>query len=140
MKGVINYEETKNAIIGGLLILFFCLFAGAAVLLYSTSRELNQTRGLLDTAREHIELAEAENRIIGAELDECKSRLEQCYNISEELGESVGKNIGNIRECIELVEEIRYEIACLSYYSGYCSSDSIYQRVDSWLQDNGVEY
>ena len=134
-----KYEETKNAIIGGLLIMFFCLFVGAATVLYTTTRQSNELRSQLDTVRTELNRAEDNNRKLAGELEECQSRLEQCNFIAEELAESTGRNISTIRECIEFVEEVRYQTSCLLYYASSYSSDELYAWCDSIIYDNEVK-
>lgn len=123
---IIN-EETKHAINGGLLIMFFCLFIGAAVCLFSITRELNQTRRLNDQLTERITKAEDTNR-------ELTRSLGQIRFLCGEFDSSVDRNIGTVREAIEVIEETRYYIECIEVELGLWDSDSIYNGIDSWIE------
>ena len=127
---IIN-EETKHAIIGGLLIMFLCLFIGATVLLFSTTRELNKTRRLNDGLTERISAAEDTNR-------ELTKSLGQIRFFCEEFDSSVDRNIRTVTEAIEVIEETRYYVQCIEVELGLYDSDSIYNGIDSWLQNEGV--
>ena len=127
---IIN-EETKHAIIGGLLIMFLCLFIGATVLLFSTTRELNKTRRLNDGLTERITTAETTNKKL-------TKSLRQIRFLCGEFEQSTDRNVTTAREAIELIEETRYYVQCIEVECGLWDSDSIYQRIDDWLQNEGV--
>ena len=127
---IIN-EETKHAIIGGLLIMFLCLFIGATVLLFSTTRELNKTRRLNDGLTERITTAETTNKKL-------TKSLRQIRFLCGEFEQSADRNVTTAREAIELIEETRYYVQCIEVECGLWDSDSIYQRIDDWLQNEGV--
>lgn len=127
---IIN-EETKHAIIGGLLIMFLCLFIGATVLLFSTTRELNKTRRLNDGLTERISAAENTNR-------ELTKSLGQIRFLCDNFDESVDRNIRTVAEAISVIEETRYYVQCIEVECGLWDSDSIYNGIDSWLQNEGV--
>lgn len=131
-------EEVKNIFISFIVIFFFCLFVGAATILYTTSRQSNELRRQLDSVRTELSRSADTNRELAEELEQCRSRLEQCNFIAEELAESAGRNISTIRECVELVEEVRYQTACLLYYASSYSSDELYAWCDSIIYDNEV--
>ena len=122
---IIN-EETKHAIIGGLFILFFTLFIGASVCLFSTTRELNQTRGLNDQLRERVAEAEDTNR-------ELTRSLGQIRFLCGEFDSSVDRNIRTVREAISVIEETRYYVQCIEVELGLWDSDSIYDRYDNYV-------
>lgn len=121
-----SYKHIIITIILSILVLLF-----GAISAFSTAKYYS-TRRQLDTAREQLTAATATNR-------ELTGRIEQCSFIINELGESTGRNITTIRECIEILEEIRYDVACLSYYIDGGNSDELYDRIDSWLQSEGVD-
>lgn len=127
---IIN-EKVKHSIIGGLLILFFCLFVGALVLLFSTTRELNKLGATNDRLTERVVQAEDTNR-------ELTKSLGQIRFLCEEFDSSVDRNIGTVGEAIEVIEETRYYVQCIEMELGLWDSDSIYQRIDDWLQNEGV--
>ena len=127
---IIN-EEVKHSIIGGLLILFFCLFVGTIVLLFSTTRELDKLGTTNDRLTERIVEAEDTNR-------ELTKSLGQIRFLCEEFDSSVDRNIRTVREAVEVIEETRYYVQCIEVELGLYDSDSIYDGIDSWLQNEGV--
>lgn len=127
---IIN-EEVKHSIIGGLLILFFCLFVGTIVLLFSTTRELDKLGTTNDRLTERIIQAEDTNR-------ELTKSLGQIRFLCEEFDSSVDRNIRTVGEAIEVIEETRYYVQCIEVELGLYDSDSIYDGMDSWLQNEGV--
>ncbi len=127
---IIN-EEVKHSIIGGLLILFFCLFVGTIVLLFSTTRELDKLGTTNDRLTERIVEAEDTNR-------ELTKSLRQIRFLCEEFDSSVDRNIRTVREAVEVIEETRYYVQCIEVELGLYDSDSIYDGIDSWLQNEGV--
>ena len=106
----------------------------------SARRQIDQLRGQLVTATESNQALIGELTDCRGELESCQSRLEQCHFILEELGDTTGRSITTVRDCIDLIEEQRYYIACLSYYIDGGSSDDIYDRLDSWLESEGVDF
>lgn len=130
-------NEKKISIIFIIICLSVSLLLGLAWV--RTIDQSNNYRRQLDTVRGQLSTATETNRRLAEQLDEAQSRLEQCYYITEELGDITSRNITSIRECREVLEETRYSIACLAYYSSGITSDDIYQRIDNWLQSEGVE-
>ena len=126
-----KYEEVKNIFIGFIIIFFFCLFVGAAVLLFSNTRELDTARRLNDQLTERVSAAEDTNR-------ELTKSLGQIRFLCGEFDNSVNRNVATVREAIEVLEETRYFVQCIEVECGLWDSDSIYQRMDSWLQNEGV--
>ena len=124
-------EETKHAINGGFLIMFFCLFIGAVVCGFSLTRELNKAGRLNDELTERVIQAEDTNR-------ELTKSLKQIRFLCEEFDSSVDRNIRTVGEAIEVIEETRYYVQCIEVELGLYDSDSIYDGIDSWLQDEGV--
>lgn len=131
------YQKNNKYVIANLIIgLVFLL--GVTFSVGTCSNKVDDTGRQLDIVREQLDRETETNRQLRAELESAQSRLEQCQFIVNELGESTGRDITTVRDCIELVEEIRYEVACLSYYVSGGTSDDIYRRIDSWLQSEGV--
>ena len=87
----------------------------------------NKTRRYIDTAREQLARAEDTNRELTATIDRCRF-------IVTELTESTNRNIDDIIECIELLEEIRTQVGSLEMVIGDWNTDELY----SWY-DNRVE-
>lgn len=126
-----KYEEVKNIFIGFITIFFFCLFVGTAILLFSTTRELDTARRLNDGLTERIVQAEDTNR-------ELTKSLGQIRFLCEEFDSSVDRNIRTVREAIEIIEETKYYVQCIEVELGLYDSDSIYDGIDSWLESEGV--
>ena len=97
-------------------------------------------RGQLDTAREQLASAERTNRELEVQLGDCQNRLEQCSYVLADIRETNTRSVNTIRDCIEIIEEQRYAIMCISYYVDNTSSDDLYNWVDSWLESEGVEF
>ncbi len=126
-----KYEEVKNIFIGFIVIFFFCLFVGTAILLFSTTRELDKLGTTNDRLTERIVQAEDTNR-------ELTKSLGQIRFLCEEFDSSVDRNIRTVREAIEVIEETRYYVQCIEVELGLYDSDSIYDGIDSWLENEGV--
>lgn len=128
-------EKNYKYIIVICVLAFIIILLGATSIFWSNSarRQIDQLRGQLSEATES-------NNIITRELEDCRARFEQCHSILQELGDTTGRSIETVRDCIDLVEEQRYYIACLSYYIDSGSSDELYNRIDNWLEHEGVEF
>lgn len=133
------YQKSNKRVIA-YLIIGLLFFFGITFSVGTCSNKIDSTGRQLDIVREQLDRETETNRQLRAELESAQSRLEQCQFIVNELGESTGRDITTVRECIELVEEIRYEVACLSYYVSGGTSDDVYNRIDSWLESEGVEW
>jgi regulator of replication initiation timing len=103
-----------------------------------SSIKSNDLRGQVSSVREQLDRETETNRQLRAELESSQSRLEQCHFILEEFRETTDRDISTIRDCIEIIEETRYTIGCLSYYIDDSNSSDIYDRIDSWLETEGV--
>lgn len=99
-----------------LAVLLFCS-------VFSTV-QYNQTRRQLDTAREQLSTATETNRRLTVQLG-------QCQFIVNDLAATTNRNITNVRECIELLEEIRTQIGSLEVVFDNRSTDELY----SWYDD-----
>jgi hypothetical protein len=106
----------------------------------SARREVDKLRGQLTEATDSNNAIRRELEDCRGEVESCQSRLGQCHFILEELGDTTRRSITTVRDCIDLVEEQRYYIACLSYYIDGGNSDELYQRIDDWLESEGVEF
>ena len=114
-----------------LCILFGYLYVGSSI-------KSNDLRGQVSSVREQLDRETETNRQLRTELESSQSRLEQCHFILEEFRETTDRDISTIRDCIEIIEETRYTIGCLSYYIDDNNSSDIYDRIDSWLETEGV--
>lgn len=107
-------------------LLFFTLFLGSTI-------KSNNYRRQLDTAREQLTRAEDTNR-------ELTDKIGQCRFIVKDLAESTDRNIEDVRGIIDLVEEVRVQVYNLEMVIDNSSSDDVYNRIDNWLQSEGIEY
>lgn len=122
-----SYKHIIITVILSILVLLF-----GAVSAFSTTKYYS-TRRQLDTAREQLAAATETNR-------ELTGRIEQCSFIVNELGESTGRNITTIRECIEAISEIREQVGALEVALGLFNSDGYYNWLDSYISDSeGVD-
>lgn len=131
--------EKKHFIFSCILLFLLAVFSAVCVTLYTNIREANELRRTNDSIRTELTRATETNRELAGELDECTRRVEQCKFILSDLDGLTTTNIGTIREAVETIEELRYEIACLSYYLGGVDTDSYYEWCDNWLETQGVE-
>ena len=124
------------------VLAFVIILLGATSIFWTNSarRQLDQLRGQLSEATESNSSLRGELESCRGELELCQSRFEQCHSILQELGDTTGRSIETVRDCINLVEEQRYYIACLGYYIDSGNSDELYNRIDSWLEHEGVEF
>ena len=123
------------------IIIIICVLAFVIILLGATSIFwTNSARRQIDVLRGQLVDATESNNSLTRELENCRTRFEQCHSILQELGDTTGRSIETVRDCIDLVEEQRYYIACLEYYIDSGSSDELYNRIDDWLEQEGVEF
>lgn len=120
-----------------IVCVFICLCVGTAFHVECRKR-LDDTRRQLDTAREQLTDARAINSALTEQLESANNRLEQCHYLLEDIGATTGRNVSTIRECIEVLEETRYYLGCLSYYIDGCDSNELYSRLDGWLKSEGA--
>lgn len=133
-----NYKYIIVVIISILLFFstaFFYIFGSN-----SARRQIDQLRGQLSEATESNNSLRGELESCRGELELCQSRFEQCHFILKELGDTTGRSIETVRDCINLIEEQRYYIACLEYYIDSGNSDELYNRIDNWLEHEGIEF
>lgn len=128
---IMKNEKNYKYIIIICILAFLLLFCGA-LSVFSTV-QYNQARADNDRLTERV------NRT----TDTCTRLTEtigECQSICRQLDESSRRDISDIRDAIEIIEETRYYIACLSYYIDSGSSDELYNRTDDWLEHEGVEF
>ena len=131
--------EKKHFIFSCILLFLLAIFSAVCVTLYTNIREANELRRTNDTIRTELTRATETNRELTEQLRDCTKRVEQCQFILSDLDGITNTNIRTIREAIDIIEETRYEIACLSYYLGGVDTDSYYDWLDNWLETQGVE-
>ena len=133
-----NYKYIIVIIIS--ILLFFSTAFSYIFGSNSARRQIDQLRGQLSEATESNNSLRGELENCRGELELCQSRFEQCHFILQELGDTTGRSIETVRDCINLIEEQRYYIACLAYYIDSGNSDELYNRIDDWLEHEGIEF
>jgi archaellum component FlaC len=117
--------EKKNNLFVGTFIILLLLF-----IQFRSSNELNNVRRQLDTVRNDLVRAEEYNR-------ELTERLGNIQVNATKLGELTERNISGVRECIELVEEIRAGVKKLE--DCIYDNDSIDDYYNYWDNIYGLQ-
>ena len=121
-------NEKKNVIIG-IIIFMFTLFLSASIALFTSSKQLDESRATNDRLAEQLNRATDTNRRL-------TETVEQCQFIVTELGSTTDRSIGTVREAIEVIEETREAVGALEVELGSWDSDSVYERIDNYVFDN----
>lgn len=135
-----NWPYVVIGVLSAVIVLLGVILTTSLFGSNSARRQIDELRRQLTEATESNNSIRRELEDCRGELESCQSRLGQCHFILEELGDTTGRSIETVRDCIDLVEEQRYYIACLSYYIDGGNSDELYQRIDDWLESEGVEF
>ena len=110
-------------------IRWFIIFIILCLLAYSSicTKELNNNRRCIDTAREQLVRAEEYNRDLTERIGSISANVQK-------LGELTERNISGVRQCIEIIEETRVIVKDLENicYGGN-TIDSYYDWLDSEL-------
>ena len=122
-------EKTTYRIFISIIICLFVLLAGTVVYGVTCTRKLDTVRAANDRLTEQLSYASDTNRRLTETVGNCRF-------IVTELGNATGRNVGTIREAIEIIEETREAVGALEVQLGLWDSDSIYDRIDSWLLSN----
>lgn len=122
-------EKTTYRIFISIIICLFVLLAGTVVYGVTCTRKLDTVRAANDRLTEQLSYASDTNRRLTETVGNCRF-------IVTELGNATGRNVGTIREAIEIIEETREAVGALEVQLGLWDSDSIYGRIDSWLLSN----
>lgn len=138
------YKKTyKYHVAIGILVSVIILLGS---ILFINTKQLDSTRRSNDQLTER--LADSTNSCtelkgqlgeISTELDDCRRTIEQCRVYCTDIDEISGRSIATARDAIEIIEETRYYVACLEVELGVIDTDSIYDRIDDWLESEGVK-
>ena len=109
-------EETKHAIIGGLLIMFLCLFIGACVTTGFYKAKYNRTESELIEVRTKLESAHNRER-------ELESSFGEIRTITKEAVGYVSREHDLLLESGTTIREIRAQVQDLERY---CDSLELY--------------
>lgn len=121
-------EKTTYRTFISIIICMFVLLAGTVIYGVVCTGKLDTARAANDRLTEQLSYAADTNRRLTETIGNCRF-------IVTELENAVGRNIGTIREAIEIIEETREAVGALEVELGIWDSDSIYDRIDSWLSD-----
>lgn len=114
-------KKIRNIFIIGIAV-FIVL---SALSISSTIRAYKLGR-LCDQYRDRITSAEDTNRRLAETVGQCQS-------ICRDLEQSVDRNIGTAREAVEVIEQLRAEIAKLENCCGNISWDEYYSYWDNYF-------
>ena len=118
--------EKKNRIFIYIIVLLAVLLFGTTVYGIYCTNKLDKAGRLNDQLTERLSDATDTNRRL-------TETVEQCQFIVTELGSTTDRSIGTVREAIEVIEETREAVGALEVELGIWDSDSVYDRIDSWL-------
>ena len=118
--------EKKNRIFIYIIVLLAVLLFGTTVYGIYCTNKLDEVGRLNDQLTERLSDATDTNRRLA-------ETVEQCQFIVTELGSTTDRSIGTVREAIEVIEETREAVGALEVELGIWDSDSVYDRIDSWL-------
>ena len=118
--------EKKNRIFIYIIILLAVLLFGTTVYGIYCTNKLDEAGRLNDQLTERLSAATDTNRRLA-------ETVEQCQFIVTELGNTTDRSIGTVREAVEVIEETREAVGALEVELGIWDSDSVYDRIDSWL-------
>lgn len=125
--------EKKTFIFTFIIICLVGLLVGTKVYY---SEQLDESGRLVDQLTERLSDATDTNKRLA-------ETVEQCQFIVTELGNTTDRNIGTVREAVEVIEETREAVGALEVELGIWDSDSVYDRIDDWLRSelekNSVE-
>ena len=123
-----------------IIILFGALFITSSIRADRLRRSNNElTERLADATNSCTEL-KGQLGSISEELNNCRGTIEQCRVYCNDIDEISGRSIKAARDAIEIIEETRYYVACLEVELGLIDTDSIYERLDSWLESEQVNF
>ena len=118
--------EKKNRIFIYIIVLLAVLLFGTTVYGIYCTNKLDEAGRLNDQLTERLSDATDTNRRLA-------ETVEQCQFIVTELGSTTDRNIGTVREAVEVIEETREAVGALEVELGIWDSDSVYDRIDNWL-------
>ena len=124
-----EYKKNNKYIIAIIILSVFLLFSGALSIYRSI--ESNQLRATNDRLTEQLDRATNT-------CTELRGTISNCGRICRDIDEISGRSITTTRDAIEVIEETRCAIESIEVELGLWDSDSIYERIDNWLESEGV--
>lgn len=112
---------------------FLCFLVFATTLFFSILVSIESTTKLNTVGKYNDQLTErvVETERINRELTDTIGR---CRDLCSEFEDSVSRNVSSTREAVELIEETRYLVQCIEVELNLWTTDSVYERTDSWLE------
>ena len=125
------YQKTnKYRIVICALIAATLLFG---TLFISSSIKSNKLRTTNDGLTEQLDRATST-------CNELRGTIANCQSICRDIDELNTRSISTAREAIEIIEETREAVGAMEVALGLFDSDGYYDWLDSWLQDEGVDF
>jgi len=121
----------------GILFLIIMLFG---TLFITSSVRSVRLRRANDELTERLANATNSCTELAGQLSDCRGTIEQCRGYCRDIDEISERSIGTARDAIEIIEETRYYVMCLEVELGLIDTDSIYERLDSWLESEQVDF
>lgn len=121
----------------GVLFLIIMLFG---TLFITSSVRSVRLRRANDELTERLANATNSCTELAGQLSDCRGTIEQCRGYCRDIDEISERSIGTARDAIEIIEETRYYVMCLEVELGLIDTDSIYERLDSWLESEQVDF
>ena len=121
----------------GVLFLIIMLFG---TLFITSSVRSVRLRRANDELTERLANATNSCTELAGQLSDCRGTIEQCRGYCRDIDEISERSIGTARDAIEIIEETRYYVMCLEVELGLIDTDSIYERLDSWLESEQVNF
>lgn len=121
----------------GVLFLIIMLFGTLFITSSVRSVRLRRTN---DELTERLTNATNSCTELAGQLSDCRGTIEQCRVYCRDIDEVSERSVRTAKDAIEIIEETRYYIMCLEVELGLSSTDIIYERLDSWLETEQVDF
>lgn len=131
------YKKTYRYHIITIISILIALLFGA--LYIRSSVKSNQLGRYNDELTERLSESTDTCTKLAGELRECTITIDQCRAICESFDGVATRNIQNVRDAVELIEELREEVGELEIALGLWDSDGYYDWLDSYVFDDEVK-
>ena len=121
----------------GVLFLIIMLFGTLFITSSVRSVRLRRTN---DELTERLNNATNSCTELAGQLSDCRGTIEQCRVYCRDIDEISERSVRTAKDAIEIIEETRYYVMCLEVELGLIDTDSIYERLDSWLEAEQVDF
>ena len=121
----------------GVLFLIIMLFGTLFITSSVRSVRLRRTN---DELTERLNNATNSCTELAGQLSDCRGTIEQCSVYCRDVDEISERTVRTAKDAIEIIEETRYYVMCLEVELGLIDTDSIYERLDSWLEAEQVDF